>query len=114
MLSSIPASASSTARYQYFLSIRFVQVSAVNDRFIPGAIFAAIMAASMGNVPLPQKGSTRIRSPLHGVSMISAAASVSEIGAFPAAGRYPLLWRDCPEVSIPIVTISFIKKTRTG
>ena len=34
-----------------------------------------------GNVPLPQKGSTRILSLFHGVSMISAAASVSVIGA---------------------------------
>ena len=49
---------------------------------MPGAMFAAIMAASIGKVPLPQNGSTRIRSFLHGVSMISAAASVSEIGAF--------------------------------
>lgn len=44
-------------------------------------MFAAIIAASIGNVPLPQNGSTRIRSFFHGVSMISAAASVSVIGA---------------------------------
>ena len=48
---------------------------------MPGAIFAAIMAASIKKVPLPQKGSTRMRSARHGVSMIRAAASVSEIGA---------------------------------
>ena len=68
-----------------------VHFCAVNLRFIPGAILAAIIAASIGNVPLPQNGSTRILSPLHGVSIISAAASVSDIGAFPAAGLYPLL-----------------------
>lgn len=48
---------------------------------MPGAIFAAIIAASIGKVPLPQNGSTRIRSLFHGVSMMSAAASVSVIGA---------------------------------
>ena len=40
-----------------------------------------IIAASMGKVPLPQNGSTRIRSLFHGVSMMRAAASVSVIGA---------------------------------
>ena len=49
---------------------------------MPGAISAAIMAASIGKVPLPQKGSTRIRSLFHGVSIIRADASVSVIGAF--------------------------------
>ena len=44
------------------------------------------MAASIGNVPLPQKGSINILSGFHGVSIIRAAASVSDIGAFPAAG----------------------------
>ena len=51
------------------------------ERFMPGAIFAAIIAASIGKVPLPQNGSTRIRSTFHGVRRISAAASVSVIGA---------------------------------
>ena len=46
--------------------------------------------------------------------MISAAASVSVIGAFPDTSRYPLLCRDTPDVSIPTVTTSFFRKTRTG
>ena len=50
--------------------------------FIPGAIFAAIMAASMGIVPLPQNGSISIRSLFHGVSISSAAARFSAMGAF--------------------------------
>ena len=41
---------------------------------MPGAISAAIIAASIGKVPLPQKGSTRILSLFHGVSMIRADA----------------------------------------
>ena len=69
------------ASYQHFLGIRCFQSSDRNSRFIPGAIFAAIIAASMGKVPLPQNGSTRIRSLFHGVSMMRAAASVSVIGA---------------------------------
>ena len=47
----------------------------------PGAIPAAIIAASIGNVPLPQKDPQRILSFFQGVSIISAAASVSVIGA---------------------------------
>ena len=74
--------ASSMASYQHFLGTRCFQSSARKERFIPGAISAAIIAASIGNVPLPQKGSTRILSLFHGVSMISADASVSVIGAF--------------------------------
>ena len=42
--------------------------SAVKLLFIPGAIFAAIIAASMGKVPLPQKGSSTILLPFQGVS----------------------------------------------
>ena len=112
--SEIVSCASLTASYHIFFAVRFVQSSAVNDRFIPGAMLAAIIAASMGNVPLPQNGSTRILSLLHGVSMISAAARFSAMGAFPAAGRYPLLCRDAPVVSIPTVTMSFIRNTLTG
>ena len=52
-----------------------------NSRFMPGAIFAPIMAASIGMLPLPQNGSTKMRSSLHGVNKISAAAKVSVIGA---------------------------------
>ena len=54
---------------------------------MPGAMLAAIIAASIGNVPLPQNGSTRIRSRFHGVSRIRAEASVSEIGAFAVSFR---------------------------
>ena len=106
--------ASVDASYQCFFGIRLPQFSAVNSRFIPGAMSAAIMAASITKVPLPQNGSTRIRSLFQGVSRINAAASVSEIGAFPLCGRYPLLCRDSPVVSIPTVTTSFLIKTRTG
>ena len=100
--------------YQTFFGIIFIQDSAVKERFIPGAILAAIIADSIGNVPLPQNGSTRIRSLFQGVSIISDAANVSVIGAFPDTSRYPRLCKDTPEVSIPIVTMSFIKNTRTG
>ena len=73
--------ASLTASYQHRLGIRWGQFSDRNSRFIPGAMLAAIMAASMGKVPLPQNGSTRIRSRFQGVSIKRAAASVSVIGA---------------------------------
>lgn len=56
-----------------------------------GRFKAAIMAASIGNVPLPQNGSTSILSACHGVSMMSDAASVSVSGALLVARRYPLL-----------------------
>ena len=69
------------ASYQHFLGIKCFHSSDRNSLFIPGAIFAAIIAASIGKVPLPQNGSTRIRSLFHGVSMMRAAASVSVIGA---------------------------------
>ena len=59
--------------------------------FIPGAIFAAIIAASIGKVPHPQKGSTSILSLFHGVSIIKAAAKVSEMGALDVFFLYPLL-----------------------
>ena len=73
--------ASSTASYQSFRGIKFVHSSAVKERFIPGAILAAIIAASIGNVPLPQNGSIKILSFFHGVNKIKAAANVSVIGA---------------------------------
>ena len=69
------------ASYQNFLGITFFQSSARKERFIPGAMLAAIIAASIGKVPLPQKGSTRILSRFHGVIMIRAAARVSVMGA---------------------------------
>ena len=114
MSSLIKLFASSMASYHAFFGIRLLHSSAVNDRFIPGAIFAAIIAASIGNVPLPQNGSTSILSFLQGVSMISAAARVSVIGALLDSCLYPLLCKETPDVSIPTVTISFIRKTRTG
>ena len=94
------------ASYQHFFGIRFFHSSARNSRFMPGAILAAIMAASMGKVPLPQKGSTRIRSGFHGVSMSRAAASVSVMGALLVKVRYPRLCRESPEVSMATVTTS--------
>ena len=106
--------ASSTLSCHNSGSIRFVQVWAVNLRFIPGAMFAAIMAASMGKVPLPQKGSTRIRSPFQGVSISSAAARVSVTGALLTSVRYPRLCRESPEVSMATVTSSFIRNSRNG
>ena len=86
--------------------ITFLHSSARKERFMPGAILAAIMAASMGNVPLPQKGSTRILSRFHGVRRIRAAARVSVIGALLVNVLYPRLCRDSPLVSMPTVTIS--------
>ena len=68
------------------------------------AIPAAIIAASMGMVPLPQKGSTNILLPFQGVSIISAAARFSAIGACATSFRYPLLCRDSPVLSSPTVT----------
>ena len=88
--------------------------SAVKLRFLPGAILAAIMAASIGKVPLPQKGSTRILPAFQGVSSISAAARFSAMGAFAVSLRYPLLCKDSPVLSSPTVTSSFIRNTRTG
>ena len=79
-----------------------------------GAIFAAIIAASIGNVPLPQNGSTRIRSGLHGVSISRDAASVSVSGALLVKVRYPLLCRESPDVSSVTITSSFNRKMRTG
>ena len=114
MSSTMRLFASSITSYQCFFGIRCSHCSARNSRFIPGAMFAAIMAASMGNVPDPQKGSTRMRSFFQGVSMMSALASVSEIGAFAVSRRYPLLWRETPVVSMPTVTSSFMIVTRRG
>ena len=102
------------ASYHNFLSMKFVHFSAVKLRFIPGAIFAASIAASIGNVPLPQNGSTRIRSFFHGESIIIAAARVSVIGALLLKSLYPRLCKDTPEVSSPTVTSSFISVTRRG
>ena len=105
------SSASSQVSYHIFFPTICGHSSAVKLRFLPGAILAAIMAASIGNVPLPQKGSTRILPPFQGVSMISDAARFSAMGAFAVSFRYPLLCRDSPVLSSPTVTSSFIKAT---
>ncbi len=81
------SSASSRASAQHFGAITFFHLWAWKERIRPGACPAAIMAASMGNVPPPQKGSTKIRSLFHGVSMSSAAASVSDMGALTVCFR---------------------------
>ncbi len=106
--------ASSRASYHCFLEIMLVQFWDMNSLFIPGAMFAAIIAASMQNVPLPQNGSTSILSACHGVSFINAAARVSEIGASFEIFLYPLLWRDSPEVSMVTSTISLFMNMRIG
>ncbi len=106
--------ASFTHSYHTLRSMMFVHCSAVNSRFIPGAILAAIIAASIGNVPLPQNGSTRIRSGLHGVNISRDAASVSVSGALLVKVRYPLLCRESPDVSSVTITSSFSRKIRTG
>ena len=80
----------------------------------PLDLVAAIIAASIGNVPLPQNGSTRIRSGLHGVSISRDAASVSVSGALLVKVRYPLLCRESPDVSSVTITSSFSRKIRTG
>ena len=111
---SIISSASFTHSYQSLRSIRFVHSSAVKSRFIPGATFAAIIAASIGKVPLPQNGSTRIRSFLQGVNIIKEAARVSVNGALLVIVLYPRLCKESPDVSSATVTSSFSKKIRTG
>ena len=55
------------ARYQLLRGTICAHSSAKKLRFAPGAIWAAIIAASIGKVPLPQKGSTKILSFCQGV-----------------------------------------------
>ena len=62
-------------------------------RFSPGAMFLAISAASIGIVPLPQKGSQKSSLPLYLESFTIEAAIVSFRGASLCAGRYPRLCR---------------------
>ena len=106
--------ASSRASYQFLLPTICSQLSAVKLLFIPGAILLAIIAASMGKVPLPQNGSTKMRSFFQGVSNKSAAARFSAIGALAVSFLYPLLCRESPVVSSATVTSSFNKKTLIG
>src|SRR5699024_12622452 len=84
--------------YQYLLDLHSFPTRRSSDlkngRFIPGAILAAIIAASIGNVPLPQNGSTNGCSGFQRVNKINAAANVSLIGAFAVLVRYPLLCKD--------------------
>ncbi len=67
--------------------MRFFHVSDKKVLLRPGAMLAAIIADSMAKVPLPQKGSTRILSFFHGVSIMSAEANVSVMGAFTVCFR---------------------------
>ena len=63
------------------------QPSLAKWRERPGAMFLAIMAASIGMVPEPQQGSTSSRSAFQKESWIMAAARVSLIGAATLATR---------------------------
>ena len=58
-------------------------------KFLPTqkAVSYTHLAASIGIVPLPQNGSTKIRSAFQGVSIIKAAARFSAIGAFAVSLR---------------------------
>ena len=59
----------------------------------------ASSAASIGIVPEPHMGSTSAVSPVHPEPISIDAASVSLIGAFATACRYPRRWRRSPELS---------------
>ena len=63
------------------------QSMAAKERFSPGARFMAIRAASMGMVPLPQKGSQNSSRPRYRDRVTMAAARVSRRGARLWAGR---------------------------
>ena len=55
----------------------------------------------MGIVPLPQKGSTRIRSPLQGVSRIRAAARAGFRSGLPEAFRAKAAAKELLRMRIP-------------
>ena len=74
-----------------------------NSRFNPGAIFIPIIAASMGMVPEPQKGSMSNLSGCQTLKSTNAAANVSLIGASAFSVRYPRLWILIPVVSSVMV-----------
>lgn len=75
-------------------------------RLIPGAIFRAIIAASIASVPEPQNGSRRGVLYFQETKAISAAARFSFIGASHASSRYPRLWSGSPVTSMSIRAIS--------
>ena len=61
------------------------KATSIKSKLFSPSDIQSIIAASIGKVPLPQKGSTKIRFLFHGVKRINAAASVSVIGAFTVA-----------------------------
>ena len=75
----------SSAASSHSLAGRLCHFWAAKRRSRPGARFLAISAASMGMVPLPQKGSQKGSFPRKRDRSTRAAANVSRRGA-------PLLW----------------------
>ena len=71
----------------HFGDWRQSQRIAKKERFRPGARFMAMSAASIGIVPLPQKGSQKSSRPRQRESSTIAAAIVSLSGAALCAGR---------------------------
>lgn len=63
------------------------QFSKLKERFIPGGIFTAIKAASIGITPDPQKGSNNGEFVSQPAAKMMAAARVSRNGAFATAWR---------------------------
>ena len=72
----------------------------------PGALFIAIIAASIAGVPEPHIGETNGVLPSHLSAMMHAAARVSCIGAEPGIFLYPRFESGSPEVSRYIMTSS--------
>ena len=90
---------------QRFLSMTD-HFSAAKFLFAPGAIFLAIIAASIAIVPVPHIGSSKTSSAFHFDKYTSAAARVSLIGAIIFKALYPLFVKDSPELSSIIMNIS--------
>ena len=84
------ARASSLASRQSF-SEKAGKSSAAKERFIPGATFFIIIAASIAIVPEPQNGSQKSTFSLGRANDARAAARVSRRGAETVSGRYPRL-----------------------
>ena len=80
--------------------------SKAKERRRPGAIFLAIITASIQKVPEPQVGSIKGLSGYQLESCKMAAAMFSLIGAPPFSVRYPRLKRLDPVVSIMTVAAS--------
>ena len=80
-----------------------------NSRFMPGAIFTPIMAASIGMLPLPQNGSTKMRSSLHGVNKRTAYSLRSSpssprtyrFSGYTAPKEAPWSFRTTPQKRLP-------------